>query len=488
MISIAETLAQFENNQLSVDNLVNSWFAAIKTQETKLNAFITLTQDEAHQQAQAVDKLRKSGRKLPLAGIPIAHKDNFCTKGIKTSCGSKMLDNFIAPYDATVVSNLKEAGSILLGKTNMDEFAMGSSSEVSFYGPVNNPWDPARVPGGSSGGSAAAVAAGLVLGATGTDTGGSIRQPASFCGITGLKPTYGRISRFGMVAHASSLDQAGLLARSAQDIALMLQSFVSHDPLDSTSINQPIPEYLKLMNESISGTRLGLPRGMLEKLKDKKIEQLLNNFITSLEAQGATIVDIELPHIDLAAPIYYVIAPAECSSNLARFDGVRFGHRSESADNILDLYLRSRAEGFDREVKTRIMTGTYVLSSGYYDDYYVKAQKIRRLIRDDFLKSFESIDAIVMPTTPTTAFEQGEKTDDPIEMYLSDIFTLPANLAGLPAISIPIGFVNNLPIGGQLIGQHFAEEKLLQVAHQYQQKTEWHLAKPPIFHELNLRG
>ncbi|MGY8868767.1 MAG: Asp-tRNA(Asn)/Glu-tRNA(Gln) amidotransferase subunit GatA, partial [Methylophagaceae bacterium] len=402
-------------------------------------------------------------------------------KGVRTSCASKMLHNFIAPYNATVVDRVNTAGMVTLGKTNMDEFAMGSSNETSFYGPVKNPWDNARVPGGSSGGSAAAVAAKLAPVATGTDTGGSIRQPASLCNLTGLKPTYGRISRYGMIAFASSLDQAGPLARSAEDAALLLNEMAGFDTLDSTSVERDVPDYTATLKDSIVGLKIGLPKEYFSEGLDPQVAATIEAAIKTYETLGATIKDITLPNTSLAVPTYYVVAPAECSSNLSRMDGVRFGHRCDDPKDLLDLYQRSRGEGFGEEVKRRIMTGTYALSSGYYDAYYLKAQQCRRLISNDFQQAFSDIDVIMGPTTPTTAFKLGDKTDDPISMYLADIYTISTNLAGLPALSIPAGFVKGLPVGLQIIGNYFEEARLLNVAHSYQQATDWHKKSPLYF-------
>jgi aspartyl-tRNA(Asn)/glutamyl-tRNA(Gln) amidotransferase subunit A len=393
-----------------------------------------------------------------------------------------MLDNFVAPYNATSVEQFNAAGAVMLGKTNMDEFAMGSSNENSYYGPVKNPWDTTKIPGGSSGGSAAAVAARLVAGATGTDTGGSIRQPAALCGITGLKPTYGLVSRYGMIAFASSLDQGGPLAQSAEDAALLLSAMAGYDPKDSTSINQPVPDYTQSLNASIAGLKIGLPEEYFGEGLDPVIARAVEDMIKVLEKLGAKTYAISLPHTDLAASAYYVLAPAECSSNLARYDGVRFGYRCQNPVNLEDLYKRSRSEGFGKEVKRRILIGTYVLSSGYYDAYYRRAQIVRRLIRDDFVNAFKTVDVILTPATPTPAFPIGEKMTDPVAMYLSDVYTIAVNLAGIPGLALPIGLSKNqLPIGGQLIGGYFAEAKLLNIAHQFQQETSWHQQIPPNF-------
>ena len=479
--TIAELSENLSAKQVSSVELTKNFLERIKKSDEKLNCFITVTEDFALKAAEEADKKRAQGSAGVLTGIPIAQKDIFCTDGIKTSCGSKMLDNFISPYDATVVSHLRAAGTVMLGKTNMDEFAMGSSNETSYYGPVKNPWNLDYVSGGSSGGSAAAVAASLAPGATGTDTGGSIRQPAALCGITGIKPTYGRVSRFGMIAFASSLDQGGPFAKTAEDAALLLNAMAGYDPRDSTSVNRPVPNYAASLNNPIKGLRIGLPKEYFDKGLSSDIAEVIQQAIKEYEKLGASIHEISLPNTALAAPAYYVIAPAECSSNLARFDGVRYGYRCKDPLDLEDLYKRSRSEGFGPEVKRRIMIGTYALSAGYYDAYYLKAQKIRRLIRDDFAKAFSEVDVILSPTTPAPAFKLGEKMNDPISMYLADIYTIAINLAGLPAISVPAGFINRLPVGMQLIGNLFAEEKLLNVAHQYQTVTDWHKQTPEGF-------
>ena len=450
-------------------------------QHQVLNAFITEMAERAILQATNADKLIKENNFGPLTGIPLAHKDIFCMYGVKTSCGSKMLDNFYAPYDATVVDKLNQAGCVVVGRTNMDEFAMGSSNETSFYGPVKNPWDTECVPGGSSGGSAAAVAARLAPLATGTDTGGSIRQPAALCGITGLKPTYGRVSRYGMIAYASSLDQGGPFAKSAEDCALLLQVMAGFDEKDSTSIDRPVPDYMQLLNNSLKGKVIGIPDEYFSEGLSTGVKTEIEKAIKWFDQQGCEIKAIKLPNTDLAIPAYYVIAPAECSSNLARFDAVRFGHRCENPKDLRDLYDRSRSEGFGKEVKRRIMIGTYALSAGYYDAYYLKAQQIRRLIKDDFANALEEVDVILGPVAPETAFKIGEKVDDPVTMYLSDIYTISINLAGLPAIALPCGMCNELPVGMQLIGNYFEEDKLLNFAHQYQLDTDWHQQCPANF-------
>ncbi len=479
--TIAQLAADLRLRLYSSVELTQHYLERIARLDPRLNSFITVTAEQALAEAARADQLLRSGEAGPLTGIPIAHKDIFCTQGVKTSCGSRMLDPFIAPYDATVVERLAAAGAVMLGKTNMDEFAMGSSNETSWYGPVKNPWDEGRVPGGSSGGSAAAVAARLCAAATGTDTGGSIRQPAAFCGITGLKPTYGLCSRWGMVAFASSLDQAGVLARSAADAACLLDEMAGFDPRDSTSAEVSVPDYVDALDNDLHGLRIGLPREYFGGGLDPAIGDRVMDAVREYERLGACIQEISLPNSPLAVPVYYVIAPAECSSNLARFDGVRYGYRCADPSDLEDLYKRSRAEGFGAEVKRRIMIGTYVLSAGYYDAYYLKAQRVRQLIAADFRRAFEQVDVIMGPTTPTTAFALGAKLDDPVAMYLNDIYTIPANLAGLPALSIPIEPLAGLPVGLQIIGDHFQEARLLNVAHRYQHVTHWHQAAPPGF-------
>lgn len=466
--------------EFSSRELVCHFLARIARYNPTLNAFITVTGELALEEAAKADASLARGEGGPLTGIPLAHKDIFCTLGIRTSCGSKMLDNFRAPYDATVVEKFKQVQMPLLGKLNMDEFAMGSSNETSFYGPVRNPWNINCVPGGSSGGSAAAVAAGLTPAATGTDTGGSIRQPAALCGITGLKPTYGRVSRWGMIAFASSLDQGGPLARSAEDCALLLAAMAGFDPKDSTSVDLPVPDYTAALGQSLAGKKIGLPEEFFAEL-DSGMAKVLEEAIAEYRKLKVEFVKVSLPNLRLSVPAYYIIAPSECSSNLARYDGVRYGYRCQDPKDLNDLYLRTRAEGFGAEVKRRILIGTYALSAGYYDAYYLKAQKIRRLIAEDFKRAFASVDLLLGPTTPTPAFGIGEKLDDPIAMYLSDIFTIAVNLAGLPAISVPAGFLDGKPVGMQLIGNYFDEAGLLNAAHQYQQVTDWHLKFPPEF-------
>jgi aspartyl-tRNA(Asn)/glutamyl-tRNA(Gln) amidotransferase subunit A len=471
---LADLLAR---RQISSVELTQHYLDRIARFNPQLNALITLTADRALLEAAAADRRRAAGENTPLLGIPLIHKDIFCTDGVRTSCGSRMLDNFIAPYDATVVTRLKEAGTVMLAKANMDEFAMGSSNETSFYGPVKNPWDTRKVPGGSSGGSAAAAAARLAAFTTGTDTGGSIRQPAALTGVTGVKPTYGRVSRYGMIAFASSLDQAGVLARSAEDAAIVLTVMAGFDPKDSTSIDTPVPDYSAALGEPLAGLKIGLLREFFDGLEARNAA-LIHDALKVYRSLGAQTVEVSLPHLPLSVPTYYVVAPAECSSNLSRFDGVRFGHRCENPKDLLDLYKRSRGEGFGAEVKRRIMTGTYVLSAGYFDAYYLKAQKVRRLITDDFRAAFAQVDLLIGPTTPTPAFAIGAKVDDPITMYLNDIYTIGANLAGLPGLSLPCGFVDGLPMGLQLIGPHFSENRLLNAAHRYQTATDWHMQGP----------
>ena len=476
--TLAELAQALQKNEISSVELTNHYLERSNSANQKLNCFITLTPEFALKQARSADEKIRQGNAGPLCGIPIAQKDIFCTNGIKTSCASRMLDNFIAPYNATVVEKLNDAGMVMIGKTNMDEFAMGSSNETSYYGPVINPWDIERVPGGSSGGSAAAVAARLVPVATGTDTGGSIRQPAALCGITGLKPTYGRVSRYGMIAFASSLDQGGPLTRTAEDAALVMNAIAGFDERDSTSAENPVEDYTKHLNDSIEGLKIGIPKEYFDERLNPDISRIIHEGIKELEILGAKVKDISLPGSKMSIPVYYVVAPAECSSNLARFDGVRFGYRCVNPENLSDLYCRSRGDGFGREVKRRIMIGTYVLSAGYYDAYYLKAQKIRRLIRDEFTEALNEVDVIIGPTAPGPAFRINELLDDPITMYLSDIYTVSVNLAGLPAISIPAGLLGGLPVGMQIIGNNFAEARLLNIAHRFQQATDWHQLVP----------
>ncbi len=479
--TIAELSRGLTSGDFSSQELTQAYLDRIEQLNGQLNGYITVCKDEALAAARAADEQIVAGSAGPLTGIPFAQKDIFCTNGVKTSCGSKMLDNFIAPYDSTVATKLNGAGMVMLGKTNMDEFAMGSSNETSFYGAVKNPWDLDAVPGGSSGGSAAVVAGRLAPAATGTDTGGSIRQPAALCGITGLKPTYGRISRYGMIAFASSLDQAGPMARTAEDCAMLLQAMAGFDEKDSTSVDQPVPDYSASLNNDIAGLKIGLPKEYFGDGLDDDVARAVEAAIDEYKKLGAEVVEISLPNTGLSIPVYYVVAPAECSSNLSRFDGVRFGHRCDDPKDLTDLYKRSRGEGFGPEVQRRILIGAYVLSAGYYDAYYLKAQKVRQLISDDFKKAFNDVDVIMGPTSPTAAFNLGEKVDDPVTMYLSDAYTIATNLAGLPGMSVPCGFVGNRPVGLQIIGNYFDEARLLNVAHQYQKNTDWHARSPDAF-------
>jgi aspartyl-tRNA(Asn)/glutamyl-tRNA(Gln) amidotransferase subunit A len=474
---IQQGLAQ---KKFSSVEITQQYLDQIEAHNSTINCFITVTNELAMQQAKTADAAIARGEAQALTGIPLAHKDIFCTDGIRTSCASRMLSNFIAPYDATVIARFKQDGAVMLGKTNMDEFAMGSSNENSYYGSVANPWDFDRVPGGSSGGSAAAVAASLAPAATGTDTGGSIRQPAALCGISGIKPTYGRVSRYGMIAFGSSLDQGGPLARSAEDCAILLQTMAGFDPRDSTSIEQAVPDYSEKLNADIRGLKIGLPQEYFAEGLDADVAKVIDTAIGEYRKLGAEIIDIQLPNTKLSIPVYYIVATAECSSNLSRFDGVRFGHRCDNPIDLEDLYKRSRDEGFGDEVKRRIMIGTYALSAGYYDAYYLKAQQLRRLIKQDYDKAFEKVDVILCPVTPEVAFKQGAKTDDPVSMYLQDIYTLALNLAGLPGMSIPAGFAQGLPVGMQIIGNYFDEPRLLNVAHQFQLATDWHLKTPEL--------
>ncbi len=477
-LTIARIVEGLGKGEFSSMEITRHYLDRIATLDSRYNSFISVTREQALEQAHAADLRRARGGAPLLCGVPIAHKDIFCTDGVRTSCGSRMLDNFVPPYNATVVEKMAAAGCVTLGKTNMDEFAMGSSNETSFYGAVRNPWDTQRVPGGSSGGSAAAVAAHLCAAATGTDTGGSIRQPASLCGITGLKPSYGRVSRYGMIAFASSLDQAGPMTRSAEDAALLLQAMAGHDPRDSTSSDVAVPDYSAGLGQDIRGLRVGLPREYFQQGLEPAIADVIQQALTELQRLGAVLVDIDLPHSRLSVPAYYVIAPAEASANLSRFDGVRYGHRCEHPVDLDDMYCRSRAEGFGDEVKRRILVGAYVLSAGYYDAYYRQAQKTRRLIKNDFLAAFGQVDVIAGPTAPGTAFAMGAKSADPVQMYLEDIYTIATNLAGLPGISIPAGLSGGLPVGLQLIGNYFDEARLLNVAHRLQQATDWHQQAP----------
>ncbi|WP_439133172.1 Asp-tRNA(Asn)/Glu-tRNA(Gln) amidotransferase subunit GatA [Pseudomaricurvus sp.] len=478
-LTIAELIKGLRNKDFSSVELTRHYLDRIARLDSRYNSFITVTEDIAMAQAKAADERLALGDAPALCGVPIAHKDIFCTNGIRTSCGSKMLDNFIPPYDATVVENYRNAGAVMLGKVNMDEFAMGSSNESSFYGPVKNPWNTNCVPGGSSGGSAAAVAAHLAPASTATDTGGSIRQPASLCGLTGLKPTYGRVSRWGMIAFASSLDQGGPLTRTAEDAAIMLNTMASFDAKDSTCVDQPLEDYTANLNDSLQGLRIGVPKEYFGEGLDPQTGERVQAAIKEFEKLGAEIKEISLPHTDLSVPAYYVIAPAECSANLSRFDGVRYGYRCEDPKDLNDLYKRSRGEGFGEEVKRRILVGSYALSAGYYDAYYRKAQQVRRLIKQDFVDAFNDVDVILGPTATSPAFEFGAKSSDPVAMYLEDIYTIATNLAGLPGVSIPCGLVDNKPVGLQLIGNFFAEGKLLNAAHQFQQVTDHHQQTAP---------
>jgi len=479
--SITQLGAALRARELSSTELTRHMLQRIKSHDAALNSFVTVTEDLALAQAEAADRRIAAGEAGPLTGIPIAHKDIFCTRDVRTSCGSRMLENFFSPYDATVVENLQRAGAVMLGKTNMDEFAMGSSNETSWFGPVRNPWDRDTVPGGSSGGSAAAVAARLCMAATGTDTGGSIRQPAALTGVTGLKPTYGRCSRWGMIAFASSLDQAGPMTRSAEDAALMLAAMAGFDERDSTSAQRPVDDYPGALGGDIRGLRIGVVKEFMEGGLEAGVAASVTAALDELKRLGADVVEISLPNAGLSVPAYYVVAPAECSSNLARFDGVRYGHRCSEPKDLEDLYRRSRSEGFGPEVKRRIMIGTYALSAGYYDAYYLKAQKVRQLIADDFRRAFGQCDVIAGPTAPGTAFRLGDKADDPVSMYLQDIYTIAVNLAGLPGMSIPAPPSGGMPVGLQLIGNYFDEARLLNVAHRLQLATDWHRQAPAGF-------
>lgn len=477
--TIAEQSKALNEGSISSVELTQIYLDRIHKLNSQYNSYITVTDEIALNQAMKADKNRAAGNSQILTGIPLSHKDNFCTKGVRSSCGSRILDNFIAPYESAVTANFHQAGAVMLGKTNMDEFGMGSTNENSYYGITKNPWDNDAIPGGSSGGSAACISAKLAAGSTGTDTGGSIRQPASHCGITGIKPTYGRVSRHGMIAYASSLDQAGPMTQNAEDAAIMLSTMAGFDHHDSTSIDKKVPNYTAALNNSIEGLTIGLPKEYFTTGLSSDVEENIRNAITEYEKLGAKVIDISLPNSKLSISAYYVIATAEASSNLSRFDGVRFGYRCQNPESLDDLYIRSRSEGFGKEVKRRILVGTYALSAGYYDAYYIKAQKIRRLIRDDLLNAFLKCDVIMGPNAPTSAFNIGEKCNDPIALYLSDVYTTSVNLAGLPAMSIPIGLSkNNRPVGLQIIGQDFSEELLLNVAHRFQQATDWHLQTP----------
>jgi aspartyl-tRNA(Asn)/glutamyl-tRNA(Gln) amidotransferase subunit A len=480
--SLQELAAALGARKVSSVELTQVFLDRIGRNQPQLNAFVTVDPEKSLTQARAADARIARGEAGPLTGIPVAHKDIFCAQGWLTTCASKMLSNFVAPYDAHVIEQFDSAGAVLLGKTNMDEFAMGSSSENSHYGPVRNPWDPARVPGGSSGGSAAAVAARLAPCATGTDTGGSIRQPAAMCGVSGIKPTYGLVSRYGMIAFASSLDQGGAFARSAADLALLLGAMTGFDARDSTSLERPKEDYTRALDRPLDGVRIGLPKEYFGAGMDGDVRAAVEAAIDELRKLGATTLEVALPNTALAVPAYYVIAPAEASSNLSRFDGVRYGHRAPEYDDLVDMYCKSRAQGFGAEVKRRILVGTYVLSHGYYDAYYLQAQRVRRLIARDFVEAFQRCDVIVGPTSPSVAFRIGEKVSDPVTMYLSDIYTIAANLAGLPAMSIPCGFgADGLPVGLQVIGGYFAEARMLNLAHRFQLATDWHARTPAAF-------
>lgn len=481
-LTIHQARTLLDTRQLSAQELTRAVLDRIRATDETLHSYVTLDEAQALTQAEAADRsLTNSDRPPPLCGIPIAVKDIILTKDLRSTAGSKILEHFIPPYDAGVIRRLRDAGAVILGKVNCDEFGMGSSNENSAYGPTRNPWDVSRVPGGSSGGSAACVAADQAVAALGTDTGGSIRLPASFCGVVGLKPTYGRVSRFGVVAYASSLDQVGPLTKDMRDCATLLGVIAGHDPRESTSVDRPVPDYQAALERGVRGLQVGIPREYFVAGMQSEVDQAVRRAIDTLQELGAEPVSISLPHTDYAVAAYYIIATAEASSNLARYDGVKYGHRAESATDLAEMYRQTRAQGFGPEVKRRIMLGTYALSAGYYDAYYLKAQKVRRLIRQDFLRAFEQCDVIAAPTAPTTAFQLGEKATDPLTMYLSDILTIAVNLAGLPGLSLPCGFdTAGLPISLQLIGQAFGEEAVLQAGYAYEQATEWHTARPPI--------
>jgi len=478
--SLKELSAALAAKQISSVELTQLFLDRIQRLNPEVNAFITVDPEKSLAQARAADERIARGEAGALTGIPVAQKDIFCAEGWLTTCASKMLSNFVSPYDATVIQRMNAAGLVSLGKTNMDEFAMGSSNETSYYGPVRNPWDTARVPGGSSGGSAAALAARMAPAATGTDTGGSIRQPAALCNLTGLKPTYGVVSRYGMIAFASSLDQAGPMAASAEDCALLLNTMAGYDERDSTSLDRPVEDYSRDLAQPLAGLRIGLPKEFFGAGCDPEVMAAVQEALAEYRKLGATTVEVSLPNSHLSVPAYYVIAPAEASSNLSRFDGVRYGYRAPEYSDLNDMYQKSRAQGFGAEVKRRILIGAYVLSHGYYDAYYLQAQRIRRLIANDFTEAFKSCDVIMGPTSPSTAFKLGEKAADPVQMYLSDIYTIAVNLAGLPGMSVPCGFAGGLPVGLQLVGNYFAESRLLNVAHQYQVTTDWHRRTSPL--------
>jgi len=480
-LNISEARELLDKRKITAKELLNSIYQRIESVDSKVKAFVTLSKDKAYEMADASQKQINEGRSLTIQGIPVAIKDNMCTKGIRTTCSSKILENFIPPYESAVTSRLNENGYVLIGKTNLDEFAMGSSTENSGFFTTRNPWDIERIPGGSSGGSAAAVAADECIAALGSDTGGSIRQPAALCGVVGLKPTYGRVSRYGLVAFASSLDQIGPITKNVKDSAILLNIISGKDPFDSTSAPVAVPDFTKILGDEVKGLKIGIPKEYFIKGMDREIEESVKTAIKKLESLGAIPVEISLPHTEYAVATYYVLATSEASSNLARYDGVKYGFRAEGKD-LMEIYMNTRAQGFGAEVKRRIMLGTYALSSGYYDAYYKKAQQARTLIKADFEKAFNSVDMIVTPTSPTAAFKSGEKTEDPLQMYLSDIFTISVNLAGIPAISIPCGFTsNNLPIGLQIIGKHFDEESILKAAYAYEQSTDWHKRKPNLW-------
>jgi aspartyl-tRNA(Asn)/glutamyl-tRNA(Gln) amidotransferase subunit A len=480
-LSIHEARKKLDNKEISSVELTRAVLDRIELTEDKINSFVSIAADEAMKSAEIADEMIAKGETRPLTGVPLAFKDIFCTKGLLTTCSSKMLANFVPPYDASTVSRLKAEGAVIVGKTNMDEFAMGSSTETSHFGTTKNPWDTTKIPGGSSGGSATSVAADQCIASLGTDTGGSIRQPASLCGMVGLKPTYGRVSRYGVIAFASSLDQVGPMTKDVEDSAILLGSIAGFDPKDSTSIKTDVPDYKAMLSGDIKGMKIGVPKEYFVDGMDGEVEQAVRKSIDDMKAMGAEIVEISLPHTEYAVAVYYIVAPAEASSNLARFDGVKFGHRASDVNGLIDMYKQTRSEGFGPEVKRRIMLGTYALSAGYYDAYYLKAQKVRTLIANDFKEAFKKCDVIVTPTTPTTAFGIGEKNDDPLQMYLSDVLTISCNLAGIPGISIPCGFSKaGLPIGLQILGNHFDEATILKAAHAYEQSTSWHKERPVI--------
>ncbi len=481
-LSIGEASRLIKKKEISPEELTESVLDRITKLDGELNSYITVMGEKALESARkAGEEISSGSYRGPLHGIPLGLKDIFVMKGVPATCGSKMLENFFPPYDATVTKKLLDAGAVIVGKNNMDEFAMGSSTETSYFGPAKNPWDTARVPGGSSGGSAAATAASLCLGSVGTDTGGSIRQPASFCGVVGMKPTYGRVSRFGMIAFASSLDQAGPITKTVEDAALILNAISGHDRRDSTCVNAPVPDYTQSLKDSIKGMKIGVPREYFIPGMDREVEEAAKKAIALVEDLGGDVIEISLPHTEYAVLTYYIIAPSEASSNLARYDGVKYGYRTADAETLRDMYFKTRAEGFGNEVKRRIMLGTYALSAGYYDAYYLKAQRVRTLIKRDFEEAFKKVDVIMAPTAPEVAFRFGEKTGDPIKMYLSDVLTIPCNIAGLPGISIPCGFSSNgLPIGIQVLGKPFDEEAVIHVAHAYEQHSKWYQKRPPI--------